>query len=116
MMEYKKVTAIIRTACLPDVEAGLISAGARGLTLTRVAGFGEYANFYQADWMTEHARLELFVPTERVDAIVHAISAVACTGAAGDGIIAVLPVERFRRIREYVRPQDGTQTASESRH
>lgn len=106
-MEYRKVTAIIRTACLPAVEASLIAAGARGLTFTKVAGFGEYANFYRHDWMTDHARLELFVLAERVDTIVRAITDAACTGTPGDGIIAVLPVEQFWKIRECLRDADA---------
>ena len=106
-MEYRKITAIIRASCLPKVEASLIAAGAPGLTLTRVAGFGEYADFYRADWMTDHARIELFVQKARVDGIVSAIADVACTGAAGDGIIAVLPVEQFWRIRESTEQQLG---------
>lgn len=63
-------------------------------------GYGEYANFFTRDWMTAHVRLEIFTHLDRVAGILEAIFRVASTGAKGDGIIAVLPVEQIYRIRD----------------
>jgi len=49
--------------------------------------------------MCEHARIELFVSEDKVDSIVEKIMDAAHTGASGDGMLAVLPVERVYRIR-----------------
>lgn len=99
-MEFKKITAIVRSARLADVEACLIEAGVGGVSITRVAGFGEYANMFSPDWLTTHARLELFLPAEQVETVRQVITVAAKTGVPGDGIIVVLPVEKFWRIRE----------------
>lgn len=99
-MEFKKITAIVRSARLSDVEARLRDAGVRGVTITRVAGFGEYANLFASDWLTTHARLELFLPAAQVEEVRQVIAAAAATGVPGDGIIVVLPVERLSHIRD----------------
>lgn len=99
-VEFRKITAIIRALTLEAVEKNLIAAGVRGVTVTRVKGYGEYADFFSRDWMTEHVRIEIFTHRDRVAEIRDAIFAAASTGAKGDGIIAVLPVECVYRIRD----------------
>lgn len=99
-MEFRKITAIIRASALEAVEQRLIAVGVRGITVTRVKGYGEYADFFTRDWMTEHVRIEIFTHRDRVAEIRDAIFAAASTGAKGDGIIAALPVECVYRIRD----------------
>jgi len=67
--------------------------------VTHVKGFGEYANFFRHDWLVMHERIEIFTDEAMAEVIVAAIIDVAHTGTAGDGVIAVLPVEEFVRIR-----------------
>jgi nitrogen regulatory protein P-II 1 len=76
-----------------------ITAIVRGITVTKVKGFGEYANFFEHDWEVGHARIEIFLRQERVTEIVNAIIVEARSGISGDGIIAVTPVEAVYRIR-----------------
>jgi len=96
----RKVTAIVRSAVLEAVEERLIAAGVKGITVTRVKGFGEYADFYSREWLSEHMRIEIFTHRDRVDTVREAIMGAARTGEPGDGIIAVLPVEQLYRIRD----------------
>lgn len=98
-MELRKVVAIIRTQTLEEVEGRLVDLGVKGISVTKVKGFGEYANFFKPDWMVSHARLEVFSENSRVPEIVTAIMEMAHTGMPGDGIVAVLPVEGLYRIR-----------------
>lgn len=98
-MKWKKVTAIVRTECLECVERKLQEIGVKGITVTHVKGFGEYANFSRRDWMVRHVRLETFVHEERVQPIVDAILETAHSGLAGDGIIAIQPVAELLHIR-----------------
>jgi nitrogen regulatory protein P-II 1 len=102
-MPFKKVTAIIRTNTLEAVESGLACLGVPGVTVTRVKGFGEYANFMTRDWLSAHARLEVFVDAAQVDAVVEVVTRAAHTGLAGDGIVVVLPVDQVHRIRDRCR-------------
>lgn len=98
-MDFRKVTAIIRGDKLEKVEQRLHELRVPGISVTRVKGYGEYANFYTNDWMTPHARVEIFISARRADEIAQAIMEAACSGAAGDGIVAVLPVEKLYKIR-----------------
>jgi len=98
-MALRKITAIVRTDRTPQVRDRLEGLGVPGMSLTRVKGYGEYADFYSADWCVSHARLEIFIEASRVDEIVQAIMDEARTGVAGDGIVAVLPVEHLYHIR-----------------
>ncbi len=98
-MELRKVVAIIRGSALEKVEERLKELGVKGISVTRVKGYGEYQNFYKADWMVNNARVELFVEKSKVDEIASAIMEVAHVGIPGDGIVAVLPVEKLYRIR-----------------
>ena len=97
--DFCKVTAIIRAEALEKVEQCLQELNVPGVSVTQVKGHGEYANFYNSDLMTDHARVEVFIPTHQADEIAQAIVDVAHSGVAGDGIVAVLPVKNIYRIR-----------------
>ena len=98
-MGLRKIVAIIRNEALEKVEARLIDLRVRGVSVTKVKGYGEYANFFNPDWMVTHARIEIFTEETMADRIAGAIMEVAHTGMDGDGIVAVLPVLKLYRIR-----------------
>lgn len=50
----------------------------------------------------DFTKLEIVVSVELVDRVVSAISRAAHTGQSGDGIVFVVPVDRFTRIRDIV--------------
>jgi nitrogen regulatory protein P-II 1 len=98
-MDYRKVIAIIRHDKLPEVESRLKAMRVPGITVTKVSGFGEYTDFFAKGWKTEHMRLEIFVRRDQADAIAEAIVESAHAGVPGDGLVAILPVEKLWRIR-----------------
>lgn len=49
--------------------------------------------------MVTNAKIEIFTEQSAVDAIVATIMELAHRGIAGDGIMAVLPVEKLYRIQ-----------------
>ncbi len=98
-MNYRKVTAIFRIELLEKVEHKLQDLGVRGLSVSKVKGYGEYADFYAKDWLTNHARIELFTKERDAEAIAKAIMDAASLDMEGDGIVAILPVEKLYRIR-----------------
>lgn len=99
MMNYRKVTAIFRLDLLGKVEKRLQELGVKGLTVSKVKGYGEYADFYAKDWLTTHARVELFLKEEEAEVTAQAIMDAASLDMEGDGIVAILPVEKLYRIR-----------------
>lgn len=108
---YCKITAIIRVEFLERVEKKLQDIGIDGVSVSEVEGFGEYANFFRRDWLVRHARVEIFTERSKSDGIVETIIDCAHTGIAGDGIVAVLPVEKLWRVRNR-QPVDETDEQS----
>lgn len=96
---YVKVTAIIRVERVERVEAGLRAIHVRGVSVSPVKGYGEYADLFARDWMAQHVRFEIFTSVERADGVVAAVLEAASSGTRGDGIVCVLPVEQVWRVR-----------------
>jgi len=98
-MQLKKIVAIVRSSVLESVEKRLRESGVKGISVSPIKGYGEYANLYKADRMVTNVKIEIFTELSAVDAIVTAIMETAHLGIEGDGFVAVLPVEKLYRIR-----------------
>ncbi len=98
-MSFRKVTAIVNRMCLETVETAVRRTGVRGISVSVVKGFGEYANYFKHDWLTTHLKIEVYVTTDRATQIAQAIMDAAHTGCEGDGLVAIVPVEQLFRIR-----------------
>ncbi|MEX3634591.1 P-II family nitrogen regulator [Paraburkholderia sp. BR14320] len=98
-MDLKCVVAIVRPDVLEVLERRVGAIHVHGMTVTRVRGFGAHPNVFADDWTTQHIKIEVFTEADNVDALVKTIMDTAHVGAVGDGVVAVLPAERFFRIR-----------------
>lgn len=98
-MELRKVTAVIRSSLLEQVEERLQCMNVKGLSVSNVKGHGEYADFFTHDWKVTHSRIEIFTEKTNAEGIARSIMEIAHTGMSGDGFIAILPVEKLFRIR-----------------
>jgi nitrogen regulatory protein P-II 1 len=107
-MNFRKVTAIFRCDHCEKVEQRLQEIGVHGFSISKVKGYGEYADLYSNDWLVSHARIEIFTEESKVVEIAETIMDAAHVGVEGDGIIAVLPVEKLYRIRtrSEVKPEE----------
>jgi nitrogen regulatory protein P-II 1 len=106
-MNFKKVTAIFRCDSCEKVEQRLQEIGVHGFSISKVKGYGEYADLYSNDWLVTHARIEIFTEESNVEEIAETIMEAAHVGVEGDGIIAVLPVEKLYRIRTRSQVKSG---------
>jgi len=106
-MSFKKITAIFRVDHGEKVERRLQETGVHGFSISKVKGYGEYADHYSNDWLVSHARIEIFTEAGMVEEIVETIMEAAHVGIEGDGIIAVLPVEDLYRIRTRSKVKPG---------
>jgi len=97
-MELRLVVAIIRTHALEAVEKSLQEIGVRGLSVVRVRGYGEHANMFSRDRLVDQVKIEIYVEQDRVDSIVAAILDAAHSESPGNGIVAVLPVEKVYSV------------------
>ncbi|MFC3108376.1 P-II family nitrogen regulator [Undibacterium arcticum] len=98
-MNLKYVIAIIRPDVLAALETKLGSLHVRGLTVTKVKGFGEYTDFFSKNHLTEHLKVEIFLEESKVEELTNAIMDVAHSDIPGAGILAVLSVDKFFHIR-----------------
>jgi nitrogen regulatory protein P-II 1 len=93
------IIANFRDDKLGDVEKRLERLGVERINVCKVKGFGEYHNFFAPNWLTREVRLEVFTKEEEVEAVTSTIMEAAHTGVPGDGVVAVLPIERLYLIR-----------------
>lgn len=98
-MDIKQIIAIIRRDKLPEVEKKLQGMGVERINVSKVKGYGEYRDFFARDWMVEEVKIEIFTRTDEASAITAAILDAAHTGVPGDGIVAVVPIEKLFLIR-----------------
>ena len=99
-MKYKKITAIIQTIALGEVNKRLKEIGVKGMSAFNVMDYGEHAAPYtfDPDKMIQHIKIEICARESEVNKIVNAIMDAAHTGMPGDGMVTVLPAERVWRI------------------
>ena len=102
----KIVMAVIKPFKLDSVRDALTRLGIHGLTVTEVKGYGRQRGHTEIYRGSEYAvtflpklKIEVAVPSDRVDKIIEAISGAAKTGEIGDGKIFVLGIDRAVRIR-----------------
>jgi len=102
----KKIEAIIKPFKLDEVKEALQEAGVEGITVVEAKGFGRQKGHtelyrgaeYVVDFLPK-VKIEVVVPSERLDAVIDAIQKAARTGRIGDGKIFVFEVEQAIRIR-----------------
>lgn len=101
----KKIEAIIREERLDAVKAALNEIGIVGLNLTQVRGRGRNGGItvktrsaaYVVDLIPK-IQINIVLSDDNVEATVEAIRSAAATGAPGDGVIFILPVDDVIRI------------------
>jgi nitrogen regulatory protein P-II 2 len=102
----KWIIAIIKPSRLDDVLDAATEAGASGITVTEVRGYGRQKGKTEVYRGAEYevkllpkVKLEIAVPSDIVDRVIDAITRTANTGKIGDGKIFVLDLEAALRIR-----------------
>ena len=102
----EKIEAIIQPHKLEDVKEALKGIGIDGMTVLEVRGHGRQKGHkemyrgqeYQVDVLPK-VKLELVVPTGRVEEVARTLIAAARSGAIGDGKIFITEVAEAIRIR-----------------
>ncbi|GBE40225.1 MAG TPA: P-II family nitrogen regulator [Nitrospirae bacterium] len=102
----KKIEAIIKHFKLDDVRKALMDTGAIGMTVIEVKGFGRQKGHmevyrgveYEVQFLPK-VKIDVIVPSEKLEESLKAIRDAANTGEIGDGKIFVYNVEQCIRIR-----------------
>ena len=102
----KMITAVIKPSRLDAVLDAVTEAGASGLTVTEVRGYGRQKGKTEVYRGAEYevkllpkVKLEIAVSSDVVQAVVDAIARAANTGKIGDGKVFVTDLEAALRIR-----------------
>jgi nitrogen regulatory protein P-II 2 len=110
----KFIIAVIKPSCLDAVIDAVAHAGASGLTVTEVRGYGRQKGktevYRGAEYevrLVPKVRLEIAAPDELVESIIAAAAQAANTGKIGDGKVFVLDLEQALRIRTGERDEDA---------
>jgi nitrogen regulatory protein P-II 2 len=102
----KMITAVIKPSRLDAVLEAVTEAGASGLTVTEVRGYGRQKGKTEVYRGAEYevkllpkVKLDIAVSDDLVDTVVEAIARSANTGKIGDGKVFVMDLEAAVRIR-----------------
>ncbi len=101
----KKIEAIVREERLEAVKTALTNIGIVGLNIALVRGRGRGGGI-KVNWRTgsfvvdliPHVQFNIILSDDNVEATIEAIRSAAYTGAEGDGMIFVYPVEDVIRV------------------
>lgn len=102
----KKIEAYIKPFKLDEVKEALMEAGAGGMSVAEVKGFGRQKGHtelyrgseYKVDFLPK-IRIDVVVKDADVERVVKAIVAAARTGQIGDGKIFISDVADAIRVR-----------------
>ena len=110
----KLITAVVKPGTLDHVMRAVSGAGARGLTVTEVRGFGQQHGHMgttgpadQNALVRPKLRIDVLVQDELAGPVAGAIAKSVSTGAIGDGKIWVCPVDSALRVRTGERDRDA---------
>lgn len=102
----KMIVAVIKPSRLDAVLEAVTEAGASGLTVTEVRGYGRQRGKTEVYRGAEYevkllpkVKLEIAVPDDIADRVLEAVAKTANTGKIGDGKVFVLDLEQALRIR-----------------
>ena len=102
----KLISAVIKPSRLDAVLEAVTEAGASGLTVTEVRGYGRQKGkteiYRGAEYevkLLPKVKIEIAAPSDIVEAVIEAISRSANTGQIGDGKVFVVDLESALRIR-----------------
>ena len=102
----KMIVAVIKPSRLDAVLEAVTEAGASGLTVTEVRGYGRQRGKTEVYRGAEYevkllpkVKLEIACPDDVVQPVIDAIVRTANSGKIGDGKVFVLDIEQALRIR-----------------
>ena len=100
------ITAVVKPHVVEGVKSALQAAGATGMTVSEVSGFGRQKGHtetyrgaeYEVSFIPK-VRIEVVVPRDQADQVAHVIMEAARTGVIGDGKIWITDVNSLYRVR-----------------
>lgn len=95
----KKIEAIIRSEKFKDVTDALKKIGVGGMTVSEVRGFGVQSQRPDSFLFVHKTKIEIYATDLQGKEIISTLLKYCSAGKAGDGKIAVLPLDDCVRVR-----------------
>ena len=95
----KKIECIIRSEKLKDLTEALLGAGIGGMTVSEVRGFGIQRARPESFLFVHKTKIEIYALDSQVNEIISVVLKECFSGKAGDGKVAVMPLDNCIRIR-----------------
>lgn len=111
----KKIECIIRSEKLKDLTCALLKIGVGGMTVSDVRGFGTQNQRPYNLLFVHKTKIEIYVIDSQVKDVISVVLTFCSTGAAGDGKIAVLPLDDCIRISTGERKSRAIITKNEGK-
>lgn len=99
-MALKLIVAYVREQRLIPLIERLRDFGVPGVSVSRAEGLGEYINHHGHNGLEPHTRIDVILEESRAQAAAELIMDVARSGLSGDGVVAIMPVDKLFRIRD----------------
>ena len=97
-MDIKRITAVFPESLEDSFERCLRKCGVPGMTIDKVRGFGEHANYFSDDLLKSNIRAVIYVGEQRAGALVEALQEFALEEHTTSGIVVVETVERLIKL------------------
>jgi nitrogen regulatory protein P-II 1 len=101
-MELALVVGIIHSDRLEAAEKRLHQIGVKGITVIKAKGFGEHSldhDILGRVLMENQTKIEIYAAADQAERIATTVIDAVHTGTPGDGIVAILPVQRVFSVR-----------------
>jgi nitrogen regulatory protein P-II 1 len=106
-MEIKRITAIVPQELIDSCERCLRKCGVPGMTIEKVRGFGEHANYFSSDLLMSNVQVVVYVSEQKAATVVDALKSFARNEHTPAGILAIESIERLVNLNtgEDVKPE-----------
>lgn len=94
-MNIKRITTIVPTLRLKDLERCLRAAGVPGMTIENVQGFGEHANYFRNDLLRKNVQVQVYIGIDRCEELTEVIKQFAKDAHIRAGILVIESIDRL---------------------
>lgn len=99
-MLFSKVVMIINITDYELISNDIHKLNVPGITISKVQGFGDYMNQYNAHGLCDSLKVEIYTSSEQADDIAKALSKLATNMTEGGGLVAIEPVTKLMNVKK----------------
>lgn len=98
----KLITVIFNELEMEKVELVLAEHETTSYSFYKVKGRGRHYNAFSNDPLTEHVKMEIYLPSTDTDAISNALTSALNNTVFGDGLISICDISSLTMFERYI--------------